>query len=849
MSIFYNTKKDCESSKYTKKQSNPKYSNFCQVQFTAGDEHQWNEIVTPIILQPNDIKLNDEENIYTSLNFNFWSKFSNNNVLSVRNTFRYIFYKFKKGIFVRILNNKLHTFLPFDNVDFKNEWYSQIQIPSTFKNIQEYLYTIDKRNKKVLSNIKQWYANNCLVRFEDPPSHEDTNVSNMFDMLTELCNNRKIPDIEFFINRRDFPIITRDETEAYYHLFGENHKLVSHNYTSYCPILSMSTVANNADILFPTGEDWARVESHNKKYFKKYCDRDFFDNYSLEEWDTKIPTAVFRGSSTGCGVKPETNIRLKLAMLKTPIEKNIPLIDVGITKWNNRIRKLKDSPYFQTIDINKLNIKLAKPLTPEQQSKYKYIIHADGHVSAFRLSLELSMGCCILIIDSPYSLWFKQLLKPYTHYIPIKRDLTDLYDTIRWCRENDDKCLEIAKNAKEFYKTYLSKKGIFDYMQELMRKLKQFVGNYEYPTISIQEKQYIYQKNNIVLPKVDIPNNFIPMLWFPNTYGQSTVISSYIQTIKNYKYIQIQQVNNKQDLIRSVFVGSYLNKLRKHIPNFQYTYSYDTNNIYLEKLNGISFRTFLSPQKYEFEDYITIMIQICLALNVAQTHYSFCHTHLSLDNIVIIKLQKPITVEYLIKYDKIISFKTSIIPVITNFKNATIVDNIILNKYDGQSQTIGYDVFNILKETLLLILTSFTDKTKELLKISSYFINTKITNLTDLKNYLRVYQNMNVYSAQIDELKTYSPLVLFKILSTLSSFQLVSQPYYTHITTNDNPKYLIDKNTVTTIDIKIPKETILAWYMIQGINELTKNTINYAEIKDKLEREIKKEKEWEFTII
>ena len=36
----------------------------------------------------------------------------------------------------------------------------------------------------------------------------------------------------------------------------------------------------------------------------------------------------------------------------------------------------------------------------------------------------------------------------------------DLDEIIEWCRNNDDKCKEIAKNAFKFYNKYLTKEGI-----------------------------------------------------------------------------------------------------------------------------------------------------------------------------------------------------------------------------------------------------------------------------------------------------------------------------------------------------------------------------------------------------
>ena len=50
-------------------------------------------------------------------------------------------------------------------------------------------------------------------------------------------------------------------------------------------------------------------------------------------------------------------------------------------------------------------------------------------------------------MDSKYIFWYKKLLQPYIHYIPIKSDLSDLLEKIKWCIDNDEKCKEIANNA------------------------------------------------------------------------------------------------------------------------------------------------------------------------------------------------------------------------------------------------------------------------------------------------------------------------------------------------------------------------------------------------------------------
>ena len=107
-------------------------------------------------------------------------------------------------------------------------------------NIPKNNYIKEVKNQRVLPPYK-WRANNCILRYDD--TLKDTGHAIIFNMFDELCKHRQIPDIEFFVNRRDFPIITNDGTECYYDLVGsKNKKLVSHNYDKYCPIVSMVTV-------------------------------------------------------------------------------------------------------------------------------------------------------------------------------------------------------------------------------------------------------------------------------------------------------------------------------------------------------------------------------------------------------------------------------------------------------------------------------------------------------------------------------------------------------------------------------------------------------------------------------
>jgi hypothetical protein len=527
---------------------NERYKSFAKMLlFTAGDEDQFERARSYRNGKDPDKEVNLEGNIWTERwEGNLWDQYALNGV-ATNNTFDYIFNKFKKGIFVKILDNKVETFLPFSKHGYINDWGNLMKSNPKFGDMIGFMrYVSDETSKANGKNYKfreenvsrfpnTWYANNCLIRYEHPLSEGDTNVVTLRHMFDELCATREVPDVELFINRRDFPLVTRNGTEPYYNIFGKDKPLdpktvkkITKQQTEsgaiiggMCPVLSMCTADIYADIVMPTHEDWARVASiegvksndsfksnskgeggltnvlPRKVTFPPQC-KDYSKENFDTPWEKRVPTAVFRGASTGCGVSSDTSretfnqrlIAAKISHQTKPDRYNVPLIDAGITKWNLRPRKVLNEPYLQTIDFKREAPKVG-PLTPHEQSKYKYIINIDGHVSAFRLSLEMSMGCCILLVQSTipvekgngkngggWKMWFSHLLKPYVHYVPIKSDLSDLVEKIQWCRDNDEKCKKISEEAMAFSKEMLTRDSILDYMQNLMVQLKTSIAGH-----------------------------------------------------------------------------------------------------------------------------------------------------------------------------------------------------------------------------------------------------------------------------------------------------------------------------------------------------------------------------------
>jgi Glycosyl transferase family 90 len=73
-------------------------------------------------------------------------------------------------------------------------------------------------------------------------------------------------------------------------------------------------------------------------------------------------------------------------------------------------------------------------------------------------------------------MWYFPLLVPYKDHIPVKADLSDLEEKIRWCREHDDECRQIGENAKQFYERYVARDALLDYIEMICKQIsKRFV--------------------------------------------------------------------------------------------------------------------------------------------------------------------------------------------------------------------------------------------------------------------------------------------------------------------------------------------------------------------------------------
>ena len=394
---------------------------------------------------------------------------------SIIDTFNYMFYHIRMGIFVYIKNNKLQYFIPFQNLNYKNNWTSHIQFKKNmsfddyYKEKEKYLRRKDDGLEK---DTSKWSSNNCLMGNWTDNDVGDMGWYEIRDMISQSCANHDVNDCIFFINRRDHPVLTPNGMEPYFHIFNNlTTPLSNHKYDKYVPILSFSKNNNFADLLIPNYADWRNVTG---KLYPTTC-VDMEKDDITSDWEKKIAKAIFRGSATGCGTTPENNQRIHLAQLSKDLSKNPKtkdLMDAGLVGKNLRDKKYmgKEIDFFRHRDYD---LQYSERKSMNDQSNYKYIIHIDGHVSAYRLGKELSLTSTLLKVDSmfDYKLWFSNHLISGKHFLRIKKDLSDLEKAIKWCKANDQKCKTISKNAAKMYNTIMTPKYILGYFAWTMNSI------------------------------------------------------------------------------------------------------------------------------------------------------------------------------------------------------------------------------------------------------------------------------------------------------------------------------------------------------------------------------------------
>ncbi|QTE18683.1 tyrosine kinase [Tiger frog virus] len=595
-----------------------------------------------------------------------WEGYVGHDHAALWRTWSYVYECCKKGTLVQFRGGKLVTFSMFDNPRFSNgagiDAQKVLDLEDRARELQG--YGLVNRRTDVMP-VDRWTLNGPLLRY-DKKVLEDVggtgpNRTMVRAQLEALQDERDVPDCDFILNVRDYPLLRRDCTRPYPQVYGKGRRLPEPwaRGGPHVPVVSMCSGPTYADIAVPTYECIAHAYTSSGRTlpaggrFVKTPSAD-----SLPAWKDRKALAVFRGSSTGAGTSTEDNQRLRALQISMS---RPDLADVGITKWNLRPRKTERYDGYRIIEPWQFGRKspypaAAKPMTPEQIAGYKYVLCLWGHAPAFRLARDLSLGSVVLLPSRPpgqegLDMWHSSVLKPWTHYIPVRGDLSDLEKRIEWCRDNDAECEKIAAAGMEASLNLLGWEGQLDRWMDVLRsvRLECCPGGYDMPPSPSLVSDSMCVRQMVSFPRYeDIPQPSLPMPVLPRCSG--TLRGWGLAASLGWDLGDAAEVLNVKRST-AVLSKTVFNNLIYRTPHLRYTFGVaasDTEStaavMLSEKLKGaVTMRSWLEDSRAwaRGRNVASVLCQVSQALLEAQAAAGTVFGDLSLDTILVVPNPLP----------------------------------------------------------------------------------------------------------------------------------------------------------------------------------------------------------------
>lgn len=382
------------------------------------------------------------------------------------NTCNYMFKNVGYGVFVFILEGKIHTYQIFANNTTTrpgSQCISKKMIINNNKTTRKYKKGIPIKNKKHMG------YHYCMFKAYKEWWKAETDRSIYYHLLETCLKGTNITTC-FFLNLNTFPVLFKRKCSQYilHQDVCKNNAKISNNFI---PVLSGATTKEHFDKCIVYPDAWEVV---TRKRFGTYCTNNFIDSFDKlnKNWNNKTDTVIFRGENKTCyPLDEDRNERLKVINIFDKIKQNNDTnidIDVGFVN-------LKPKNYFIDDNMNTGNIENMKSLEKipmHVQSNCKYILDIDGHANPWRLCFELSYNSCIILVKSHYYSWFYDKLEHMKNVYIIESDSKKLNNEIINCLKkldrNDNVGKKIAHGATKLYKDIINYNYIKNYMINLL---------------------------------------------------------------------------------------------------------------------------------------------------------------------------------------------------------------------------------------------------------------------------------------------------------------------------------------------------------------------------------------------
>jgi DNA-directed RNA polymerase II subunit RPB2 len=324
-------------------------------------------------------------------------------------------------------------------------------------------------SKRELLGYDKMRVMNCILKKRSSKEEFSKEYKKFIGSLPDL------PQGIFVLNLTDATIIRRDNLLPW----GEPRSSSDSGY--FLPVFSLSGAQGFLDIPMPNYDDIFLLWPEKPKKDEKKDTIDDLNRYcATNPWEGRKPIAVFRGGPTGCGLDASSNDRINLAEMA---RNSAGYLDAGLVSKDGPMRYDAKKNRIGKIDAK---VETVPKKSYEEQAGFKYIIHIDGNVAAYRLISTMLLGSVILKVQGDYTLWYEGLLNIWNtrdniediktknfNCIHVDVGLVNLTEVIDWCRQNDDICREIAQNGVILAKMILNRNYIETSFTNMLNAVQQ----------------------------------------------------------------------------------------------------------------------------------------------------------------------------------------------------------------------------------------------------------------------------------------------------------------------------------------------------------------------------------------
>ena len=114
--------------------------------------------------------------------------------------------------------------------------------------------------------------------------------------------------------------------------------------------------------------------------------------------------------------------------------------------------------------------------------RHKFLVYAHGNSLSDRLRLLLPSGSVVFKPDEDRTEFFRAVLQPYRHYIPVARDYSDLLEKRQWALAHPQACERMVRASRQFAEDFLEYSNVMAYAGRLLTEYARWMQNFPWFT-------------------------------------------------------------------------------------------------------------------------------------------------------------------------------------------------------------------------------------------------------------------------------------------------------------------------------------------------------------------------------